>query len=360
MEGKKRNTAFNVIYDELSVAIPTPTNQRKKIYLPTNPNIKDYDPLTEEDMTDGHKQLRKILDYFATEASTDTIFGDHALKVFSNVDRRLCGIWQTKIEVTMEEVFTILDDLRYGRDTIALLSIVSPSSYRLLYQVTQNDKDPPIPTFTLEGGMVGPPLKRRLDLEHRSATFYAEATRATEETKTTMFKAFFAAQIQANFHGSYISNSRKPIKRVFWKLDLSTPNAGQLDMDYMVLALMKDAPSAKSKICMAGEEVIYDYGTKTWYTVPKPELQPKPTRVKVSEFKKRDDSRRRMIKYRLKKKAGKNSFRAIANLSSSTEFYRESRSRSASIHKPSGAISIKTTSPLARSQHSQPARKKHR
>ena len=360
MEGNKRNARFKMIYDELSLAIHIPTNQRKRLHLSTNPHIKDYDPQTEEDMTDGHKQLRKILDYFETKASTNTIFGDHALRVFSNIDRHLYSIWQTKIEVTMKEVFPILDELRYGHDTIALLSIVSPSSYRLLYQIPKDDEDPPIPTFTLESGMVGPPLKRRPDLEGRKETFLEEATKATRDNETTRFKAFFAAQIQANFHGSYITRSGKPTKRVFWKLDSSTPNAGQLDMDYMVLALMKDAPSMKSKICIPGNEVIYDSNTRAWYTDPKPELQPKPKRVKVSEFKKREDARKRMIKHRLKKKAGKNSFRTITNLSSGVEFYRESRSRSSSIRKPSEAITTKTTSPLTRSQHSQSVRKTHR
>lgn len=360
MEKKKRGSAFKKSNDELSLAIPVPTNQHKRLYLQDNPHLHEYDPQTEADMTDEHKRLRKIMDYFEDKAPTDTIFGEHALRVFENVDRLLYNVWWNKIEVTMEEVFPILDELRYGHDTIALLAIVSPSSYRLLFKNSEDEDNPQIPTFTLESGMVGLPLERRPDLGLRMATFYEEATRATRNNKTTMFKAFIAAKIQANFHGGCISSSRKPIKRVFWKLESSTPHADRLAMNYQVLALMKDAPSPKSKICMHNDEVTYDYKTKAWYAVPKPASQPKPRKEKVSASKKREDTRLRTIKYRANKLADKNSFRTVTDLNSSAEFYREARSRSSSIRKQPETRSVRVAAPLTRSQHSQSAEKKRR
>lgn len=360
MEEKKRNTALTKSDDELPLAIPIPANQRNRLYLRTSPYLHEYDPQTEADMTDGHKRLRKIMDYFEDKESTDTIFGEHALRVFMNVDRLLYNVWWTKIEVTMEEVFPILDGLRYGRDTIALLAIVSPSSYRLLFKIPDDDDNPPIPTFTLESGMIGLPLERRPDLNLRMATFYEEATRATRHHKTTMFKAFVAARIQGNLHGGCISTSRKPIKRVFWKLESSTPHVDRLAMDYQVLALMKDAPSPKSKICMRGNQVVYDSKSKEWYSVSKPISQPKSRKEKVSLSKKREDSRLRMVKYRANKVADKNSFRTVTDLTSSAEFCREARSRSSSIRKPPETRSVKVTTPVTCFQHSPSAGKKRR
>lgn len=359
MEKKKIDTALQESVDKLSLAIPVPTDRKDRLHLQDPPYLHEYDPQTEADMTDGHKQLRKIMDYFEDKASTDSIFGEHALSVFENVDRLLYNIWWTKIEVTMEEVFPILDELRYGHDTIALLAIVSPSSYRLLYKTPKDESDTPIPTFTLEGGMIGSPLERRPDLNIRRATFYEEATRLTRNHKTTMFKAFVAAQIQANFHGGCVSITTKPIKRVFWKLESSTPNVNQLAMDYQVLALMKGAPSPKTQICK-DREVVYDYKTKAWYAVQKPTPQPKSRKVKVPLSKKREDSRKRMVKYRANKLADRNSFRSINELNSSAEFYREVRSRSSSIRKQPAAKSVMVATPLTRSRCSESVGKKRR
>jgi hypothetical protein len=352
MERKKIGTPLKKSVDELSLAIPIPTNQKSRLHIQKTAYLHKYDPQTEADMTDRHKQLRKILDYFEDKVSTDTIFGDSALRVFENVDRLLYNIWWTKIEVTMEEVFSILDGLKYGHDTILLLAIVSPSSYRILYKNTEDEIKPQFPTFTLEGGMIGGPLDRRPDLNIRRATFYQEATGVTRNHRTTMFNAFTAAQIQANFHGGCISISMKSIRRVFWKLEASTPDANRLAMDYQVLALMKDAPSPKTRICMKNKEVAYDYETKAWYTVekPAPEPQSKSRKVKVPLSKKREDSRKRMEKFRANKLAGRNSFRTINSLNSSVEFYREMRSRSSSIRKQPQAKPIKVATPLTRSQ----------
>lgn len=359
MERKKIGTALKKSVDELSLAVPVPTNRKSMLYLQDPPYLHKYDPQTEADMTDEHKRLRKIMDYFEDKAPTDTIFGDHALKVFENVDRLLYNIWWTKIEVTMEEIFPILDELRYGHDTILLLAIVSPSSYRVLYKDSEDEDNPLIPTFTLEGGMIGSPLERRPDLNIRRAAFYEEATRLTRNNKTTMFKAFVTAQIQANSHGGWISISTKPIKRVFWKLESSTPNTDRLAMEYQVLALMKNAPSPKTKICVGGDEVTYDYNTKKWYAVQKLAPQLKSKKAKVPLSKKREDSRKRMAKFRAKKLADKNSFRTVNELTSSAECYREIRSRSSSIRKQPQAKSVRTTTPLTRSQYSGSAGKKH-
>jgi hypothetical protein len=352
MERKKIGIPLKKSVDELSLAIPIPTNKKSRLHLQQTTHLDKYDPQSEADMTDSHKRLRKILDYFEDKVSTDTIFGDHALRVFENVDRLLYNIWWTKIEVTMEEVFSILDGLKYGHDTILLLAIVSPSSYRILYKDTEDEIDPQFPTFTLEAGMIGGPLDRRPDLNIRRATFYQEATGVTRKHKTTMFNAFVAAQIQANFHGGCISISMKSIRRVFWRLEASTPDANRLAMDYQVLALMKDAPSPKTRICAENQEVAYDCKTKSWYSVEKPAPQPqsKSRKVKVPLSKKRDDSRKRMAKYRANKLLDRNSFRTVNSLNSSAEFYREMRSRSSSIRKQPRAKPIKVTTPLTRSQ----------
>jgi hypothetical protein len=359
MEKKMISTASKKSADEISLAIPVPNIRKRRLCLQTHRYLHEYDPQTETDMTDSHKQLRRIMDYFEDRAPTDTIFGDHAVNVFENVDRLLYNIWWTKIEVTMEEVFPILDELGYGRDTIVLLAIVSPSSYRLLFKTSKDERDPQIPTFTLESGMIGAPLERKPDLNIRRAIFYEEATGVTRNHKTTMFKAYVAAKIQANFHGGCISISTKPIKRVFWKLESLTPDASQLAIDYQVLALMKDAPSPKTKISMGNEEIAYEHETMTWYALQKPAPQPK-SKVKVTLSKKREDSRKRSARYRANKLTGRKSFRTINGLNSSAEFYRESRSRSSSISKQLQAKAVEVATPLTRSQYSESVGKKRR
>lgn len=251
----------------------------------------------------------------------------------------------------MEEIFPILDGLKYGHDTIALLSIISPSSYRVLYRAPTDNYNPPTPTFTLESGMIGPPLNRKPDLDLRRAIFYEEATKALLNNKTRMYTSFIAAKIQANFHGRNLAASTTPINRAVEKLSDSTPDFNQLAIEYEVLSMIKDGPPAKNKICLQSEEVVYDYKTKKWHTILKPEPEPwSISRRKVPLSKKREDSRKRMIKYRASKLADKHSFRTISELNSSPSFRRELRSRSSSISKKQLIQSTGVRTPMTRSR----------
>lgn len=349
MEKKDKDNALSKNVDELSLAIPIPTsNGKRRLYLQQPQYYHEYNPQTEAELSDEHRQLRRLLNYFEDKASTDTIFGDYAVQVFETVDKQLFHIWWSKIEVTMEEVFPLLDGLMYGRDTIALLSVVSPSSYRLLYKAGVDKYDPPNPTFTLESGIIGSPLQRKPDLKLRREIFYEEATRAIKNAKTTMYTSFIAARIQATFHGRNIANATNTIRRAFWKLSDSTPDVNHLALEYEILSLMKAPAPPKSKLCLRDEEIVYEYDQKKWYSIPKP--RPKKRGMKVSASKKREDSRKRMIKYRARKLADKHSFRTVSELNSTASFRRELRSRSSSISKKQTMQSTGARTPTTRSQ----------
>lgn len=344
------------------LAVTTPTRLPKRLYLKqVNPTLH-YDPKTPEKMTQSHREMKKLLDYFQNKTPTDTMFADHALEVFLNVDWYLYPIWATKIEVTMEEIFPLLDTLGYGHDTILLLSVISPSSYRILYKPTPKGTPPHIPTFTLEYGITGAPLARTVNLKLRKATFYEEVTKVTRTLKTTRFVSFMATQMQADFHGAQLTIAAKEIRRVFWALESDTPDKDKLDVAYEVLCMMRSSRSSQSKICLATDQVQYCLVTHAWYTVPRqtqedlPSPQPKEEKPKVSSAKKREDTKNRVRKLRAKKVADKNSYRTVSDLNSSVEFQRELRSRSSSIvaarpqnqqtnHSPKPVRSCKATMP---------------
>lgn len=326
------------------IAIPTPTRLRRRLYLKRAKPVRGYGPKTLEDMTPSHKELNRLLNYFQDKSPTDTMFADHALKVFENVDQRLYPIWATQIEVKMQEIFHILDDLRYGHDTILLLSVISPNSYRVLYKPVLKGTPLNIPTFTLEHGITGRPLDRTFNLELRKAIFYKDASNVMRTLKTTMFVSFLATQMQADFHGVHLTSAVKEIKRVFWELEpLDTPEKDNLDMAYAVLCMMRTSRSSKSKICTPTEQIEFCLVNKVWYTVPRqtqelqqpPEdlLPPQPTtkKPKVSSAKKREDTRKRVRNLRIRKAADKNSYRTVNGMNSSLEFQHELRSRGSSI-----------------------------
>lgn len=317
------------------VDVPLPTTTPRRLYLKAPNPASHYDPKTPEEMTDTHKEMKRLLDYFQDKQPTDTMFADHAYEVFVNVDRELYPIWTTKIQVTMEEVFPILDRLRYGRDTILLLSVISPSSYRVLYTRSQGTTDLPHVIFTLEHGITGPPLDRKVDLELRKEIFYKEATEVTRTLKTTRFVSFIATQIQADFHGRHISSATKELKKIFWKLEWETPQKDQLAMAYEVLTMMRN-PTPRSRVGSTVDQI--EYSDRKWYAVsgPTQELQeplpkPRPKKPKVSAEKKREDTRKRVARWKAKKKANKNAYKVVSNLNSSVEFQQELRSRSGSI-----------------------------
>ena len=314
--------------------ISTPTRAKWRLYLKRARPALYYDPKTPEDMTPSHKEMRRLIDYFKDKAPTDTMFADHALEVFLNVDLHLYPIWATKIEVTMEEIFHILDGLRYGHDTILLLSIVSPSSYRVLYKPTPKHTPLHIPTFTLEHGITGGPLARTVNLELRKAIFYEEASNMTRTLKTTRFVSFMATQIQADFHGGHLTSAAKETKRVFWQLESSTPEKDEVDIAYEVLCMMRSSRSSKSKVCSPNEQVEFSPVDGRWYTVLKQtqELQ-QPTAKKpiVSSAKKREDTKKRVRKFRAMRAADKNSYRTISDMNTNIEFQLELQSRSSSI-----------------------------
>ena len=315
---------------EPSLAIPIPIKPHKRLVLQSHPYYHMYNPQNESEVSEEHRLTRRLMDHFEDKPSTSILFCEYALRVFEAVDHKLYKIWWTKIEVSMEEIFPILDELRYGRDTIALLAVVSPSSYRLLLNNTTSKYNIPHPTFTLENGMIGPPLKRKPDLDIRKATFYEEASEATLNNKTPMFTSFIAAQIQADFHGRYIAKSDS-IRHMIQRLSDSTPDVNQLAIEYEVLSMIKNGPPPNNKICRKNEEVVYKYDDKKWYAFEKP--APEKRKVKVSASKKREDARKRMVKYRARKLADKQSYRSVSELHSTPSFRREIESRSASVSK---------------------------
>jgi hypothetical protein len=236
----------------------------------------------------------------------------------------------------MEEIFVILDELKYDHDVILLLSVISPSSYRVLYSVAKGWDDPPHPTFTLENGITGPPLNRNVNLELRKAIFYDEALLATCNLKTTRFSCFIATCLQAESHGRHIRRAPIGMKRAFWNLRSDPQKTGQLDIAYDVLAMMRDSTPA-IRVCLAGEKVEYSDNDKHWYAVPKQtnecqQPRSKEPKVKVSQAKKREDTRKRVARCRASKRADKNSYRTISGLHSNEEFQRELQSRSNSIN----------------------------
>jgi hypothetical protein len=221
--------------------------------------------------------------------------------------------------------------------------VISPSSYRVLYKLKPGKAEPGWPNFTLEHGITGPPLDRKVNLELRRATFYKEASEVSRTLMTTMFVSFIATQIQANHHGRHISGASKQLKRVFWRLEDDTPEKDGLAVEYEVLAMMKSSPNPRSHLCSMNERVDYSRSPTGWYAFPKEVQKPLPIaegispteanskKMKVSSAKKRDDTRKRVSKWRDRQKKANNSFRTINELHSSVEFQRELESRSGSI-----------------------------
>lgn len=308
------------------------------------PSLNDkYDPQTPEDVRQEHKEMKRLLDYFKDKSPTDTMFADHALRVFLNVEQHLSPLWTQKIEVSMEEVFPILDSLKYGRDTILLLSVISPGSYRVLWKQNPDARDLSNPTFALEQGITGPALNRKVNPELRRGTFYEEATRITKSLETCRYICFLATKIQAEFHGKQIPDAPKEFRRVFWRLEDETPEKDSLAIDYAVLAMMKNSSKSKLKLCTAEEEI--KYVDNSWFAVLKKskelELAEKdrlpsesrPKRPKVSEEKKRLDTQKRVAKWRAKKNKDRDSYKSASDLNSSLDFQIERRSRGSSLSK---------------------------
>lgn len=93
MKIKDKKNVLNKSVDELSLAIPIPTPKHSKMYLKQPRYYDEYDPQTEAEMSDEHRRTRRLMNHFDDKASTDTIFGDHALRVFDAVDKNLYNIW---------------------------------------------------------------------------------------------------------------------------------------------------------------------------------------------------------------------------------------------------------------------------
>lgn len=216
--------------------------------------------------------IERCWSFFKHEAATEkqgtsaqSIFMTTVRTLFWTLEKRMAQRWNESKVWAMSALFDILDELHYGRDTILLLCLMSPSSYILNF-VSQGDGSITAEsTFVTAGtGWTGPFYARQIDVEARLSAFTQEVLTQIKFINYDDFCIEHRAFSQARMFFTTFIQAPMSFKVLFWTFqdDEGVPvacvNKKHTSIRYQVLRLVRSVGKRKHCNDDFDAEMVYE------------------------------------------------------------------------------------------------------